>query len=173
MVEQYLAAKDGNRAWIMKHVFAPNAVLNMSVNSEEVSFPAEVRSAEKLVEILCTDFNRQHENVFTFCLTPAPAQDVTALSCDWLVAMTRKSDQALLLGCGRYDWAFEHGETSRVSQLRIAIEMMQAMPVESEDQFMPWLYDCAYPWIDAESLLANMPTFPETSPHRDYLLREF
>jgi hypothetical protein len=170
-VEQYLAAKDGNRAWIMKQVFAPDAVLNMTVKSSEVSFPNEVRGTENLVEVLCTAFNRQHENVFTFCLTDAPVQGATELGCDWLVAMTRKSDQALLLGCGRYDWAFEHNVHSRVTHLGIAIELMQVLPKTSEEPFMRWLYGCAYPWTDAQNLLAGMPDWPETAPLRAYLLR--
>lgn len=108
LISTYILAKDGNRPWLMRNVFADGAQLEMVVRTESISFPSAATGIDAITEILVRHFCRDNENVYTFCLCPAPKGHANAFSCNWLVGMSVRDTGKVRVGCGQYDWVFEN-----------------------------------------------------------------
>lgn len=156
-IRTYIRAKDENRPHLMRRVFAPTAVLEMAVETEAVSFPPLSKGLDAITDVLIRDFGQTYENVYTFCLAAPPTSDDRRFSCDWLVGMSRKSDGAVLVGRGRYDWLFQTDDRSLAEKLTITIESMQVLPADSLDPVMDWLSALPYPWCSVEAAAKSLP----------------
>ena len=68
-IQTYLRAKDENRPHLMKRVFAETAELEMTVETDAISFPPLTVGVDEITRVLVRDFDQINENVYTFCLT--------------------------------------------------------------------------------------------------------
>ena len=165
-IETYIQAKDGNRPLLMRQAFAADAELEMVVKTDAISFPSSANGLEAIAEILVRRFAIDFENVYTFCLQrPGPAQD-KHFHCNWLVGMSARSDGAIRVGCGRYDWSFESG---RVRKLVINIDVMNAFPKSDFDMIMGWLRAIPYPWCTSAETLRGIPELEGLAAIASYL----
>lgn len=155
----YIRAKDGNRPHLLDAAFSEDAVLQMLVRTDSISFPASSVGREAIAETLVRRFNQTYENVYTLCIGAAPAANVQTFSCDWLVAMSEKQSGAVRIGCGRYDWSFSHSE-HRVRALTITIEAMEILSREALEPVMKWVSALPYPWCPQETAIGTPPSLP-------------
>src|SRR5262245_29104667 len=120
----YIQARDGNRPCLMRRAFADDAVLEMIVKTEAISFPASAAGLDVIPDVLIRRFLLDYENVYTFCLSPPPYTLADRFSCRWLVGMSSRSGGEVRVGCGQYDWRFSAASDGLVDRLRITIERM-------------------------------------------------
>jgi hypothetical protein len=158
-IATYIRAKDGNRPHLLDTAFSEDAVLQMVVRTESISFPASASGREAIVETLVRRFNQTYENVYTLCIGAPPAAKLDAFSCGWLVAMSEKQGGAVRIGCGRYDWSFSPVDHS-VCALTITIEAMEVLPAETLGPVMKWVSALPYPWCTREALVEASPGLP-------------
>jgi hypothetical protein len=152
----YIKAKDGNRPHLLDAAFTEDAVLQMLVRTESISFPASSVGRVAIAETLVRRFNQTYENVYTLCISAPPADVLEAFSCAWLVAMSEKQGGAVRIGCGRYDWSFLRTE-HRVRALTITIDAMEVLPVETLAPVMKWMSALPYPWCTREAIMEASP----------------
>ena len=157
-IAAYLEAKDLNRPWRIAQAFAPSARLDMAVKTEAISFPAATEGAAAIADLLVRRFALDNENVYTFCLAAPPQGTAAQFSCDWLVAMSRRADRAVRVGCGRYDWSF--GDVGRATRLVITIDHMAVLPPEATGPVMDWVVSLPWPWCPAPLARAGLPALP-------------
>ena len=165
----YIEAKDRDRPELMSRIFAPDARLEMVVNTAAISFPPQAQGVEAITDVLVRRFSASYENVHTFCVAEAASDDALACGCRWLVGMCEKDGGAVRVGCGRYDWRFEPGAAGRVARLTITIEQMQRLPADQCGPVMDWLDALPYPWCTAPALAAGAPAIDGLRPVLDYL----
>ncbi|BBB24692.1 nuclear transport factor 2 family protein [Amphritea japonica] len=159
LISQYIKAKDNSKPHIMAKVFAEQAVLKMDVQTDNISFPAEVQGVDKITRTLVQDFNNSYDNIYTLCITNSvnQHQHQNHLSCRWLVCMTEKSSGSLRLGYGDYHWRFEGQSSGLISQLKITIDDMQILPEGIETEILCWFDTLPYPWALSSELKTTMP----------------
>ncbi len=156
LISRYIQAKDHSKPHLMSMVFAPDAVLTMQVNSENITFPAEVVGVEAITHTLVTEFNQRYQNIYTLCLSDTVKNERDHLSCRWLVGMTDKASGECRFGFGDYDWVFD-GSSRLVSQLTIRIDEMRILPAQASNLLLGWLASQHYPWVSSAELLASWP----------------
>lgn len=166
-INTYILAKDGNRPFLMPRAFAQDAVLEMQVKTDAISFPDSAKGLASITDILVSRFAAENENVFTFCLSRPAPQQREHFTCDWLVGMSLKQGGAVRIGCGRYDWSFD--AVGRVSKLVIAIEVMNVLPASAAAPVFDWLGGLPYPWCANARALATMPALTELTAIRSFL----
>ena len=169
LIRRYIRAKDDNRAYLMKRVFAETATLEMVNKSSALSFPARTEGLAEITETFIRRFAQKYENVYTFCLGPLPDADAAAFSCDWLLGMSEKDGGALRSGCGRYDWRFEPGPDGLVEHLTITIELIPPVAAAHLDPVMDWMAGLPYPWCPHATALAAIPDLADLRPIADHL----
>ena len=157
IVGTYIRAKDGNRPLLMRRVFAKDSELEMNVKTDAISFPSSVKGLEAISDVLVSRFAVDYENVFTFCLSKPSEADGKRFACHWLVGMSAKSDGAIRVGCGRYDWVFDPAELGLVEKLRIDIDVMNVCSKEVFDPIMDWLSGVPYPWCTPDEAAKDIP----------------
>ena len=157
-IATYIAAKDLNRPWLMAHAFAPAALLDIVTKTDAIAFPATTAGAEAIADVLVRRFALDNENVYTLCLTAPPEGVAAQFACNWLVAMSRRADRAVRVGCGSYDWAF--GADGRVERLAITIADMAVLPAEAAGPVMNWVSVLPWPWCPAPLAAASLPPLP-------------
>lgn len=163
-LRNYFHAKDENRPMYMARAFAPNAVLDMRLNTQAIAFPPQSRGRDAITDTLVRKFGQTYENVFTFYLTPAPdAPALDAFSCDWFVGMTDKASGTVRVGAGRYDWLFQ-ADPYLARQLTITIDVMEVLPAEHAPAVFGWLTQLPYPWTDAKRVVAGAPPIEALAP---------
>jgi len=165
----YIRAKDENRPELMASAFAEDAILEMAVNTDAISFPPFTQGVSSITDVLVTRFNEKAENVRTFCLALPPKPDGGAFSCAWLVGMSEKSTGTVRVGCGRYDWTFQPRNPHLASRLRIAIEVMEILPAQHLVAVMKWLSKLPYPWCDSRLAVRDAPSVEGLEPIVRYL----
>lgn len=170
-VVAYIEAKDGNRPWLMRQVFAADAVLEMVVKTDAISFPSSATGRDEIAEVLVRRFSSEFENVYTLCLSSPPEPDAHQFTCDWLVGMSRRDDCAVRIGCGQYDWVFGSEGVACVDRLTITIEEMQALDTGVLPAVMQWLAGLSYPWCPVEQAISRMPPLEELAAVRQYIAR--
>jgi hypothetical protein len=170
-ISAYIRAKDGNRPCLMPRAFAHDVTLEMVVKTGAIEFPSTVSGLYDVTETLVRRFSRDFENVFTFCLGAPPADNQGRFLCDWLVAMSNKTDGGVRIGCGSYDWRFETRGTGLADQLRITIEHMQILPPHCLGVIVEWLTSLPYPWCPPTEVTRAIPPFPGLNPLVDYINR--
>jgi hypothetical protein len=162
LVATYIHAKDSNRPHLMRAAFAPDATLAMIVKTQGISFPPGASGLEAITEVLVSRFGRTYENIYTFCLCPAPDARESTFSCPWLVGMSERDGGAVRVGHGRYDWEFRPaGNGPVIGRLGITIEHMQVLRAERLEVVMDWLGRLPYPWCPMEAAIESIPAIEE------------
>jgi hypothetical protein len=82
-IRTYILAKDGNRPFLMREVFAENAELEVVVKTDAISFPGTAKGLGDLENILVRRFGIESENVYTFCLSEPSGADRVRFQCHW------------------------------------------------------------------------------------------
>lgn len=168
-ISTYFHAKDGNRPHLMRRAFAEKAQLEMVVNTDAISFPGTTSGLAAIEEVLVRRFSADFENVYTFGLALPTEADRHRFACPWLVAMSARSDGAIRVGSGLYDWHFSSDARCLVEKLVITIDVMQILPANELDRIMGWASALPYPWCRPGDVVASMPRFEELAPVERYL----
>ncbi|SFG53423.1 hypothetical protein [Neptunomonas qingdaonensis] len=157
LISQYIKAKDNNKPHLMKRVFSQHATLEMSVQTDNISFPAKVTGLDNITQTLVCEFNTTYENIYTLCLTDTVQQNQNQLNCRWIVCMTEKTSGSLRLGYGDYQWGFEKNVPCLANHLVITIEHMVILPQALQPDVLSWFDKLPYPWALSSELQATMP----------------
>ncbi|MBR2817189.1 MAG: hypothetical protein IKE60_21200 [Reyranella sp.] len=168
-VTAYFHAKDGNRPFLMRRAFAPDVQLEMVVKTEAISFPSTAQGLAEVEEVLVRRIATDFENVYSFGLARPTEADRLRFSCPWLVAMSARSDGALRVGVGRYDWQFSPDARCLVERLVITIDVMQVLPAAELERIIGWVAGLPYPWCRPDEVIATMPANEALSPIARYL----
>jgi hypothetical protein len=168
-ITTYFHAKDGNRPVLMRRAFAEDVRLEMVVKTEAISFPSAARGLAEIEEVLVRRIATDFENVYSFGLARPTEADRHRFSCPWLVAMSARTDGALRVGVGRYDWQFSPDARCLVEKLTIAIDVMQILPAGELAPIMSWIGRLPYPWCQPDEVVAAMPRLEQLSPIERYL----
>ncbi|MGB1238296.1 MAG: hypothetical protein ACPG4U_08800 [Pseudomonadales bacterium] len=160
-VAQYIAAKDNNKPHLMGAVFKSDARLEMLVQTENIDFPSQVEGRAAITATLVRNFNRQFENVYTFCIEDALQVLEDHYCCPWFVCMNDIASGELKVGYGYYRWYFAGEEDGRekFSRLVIEIESMSVFPPEYAHQCYEWLAEIPYPWCEKSQLTIARQSF--------------
>ena len=171
-VHTYCRAKDGNRPHLLATAFADDAWLEWAVDGA-LLFPHSVsQGREAITRSLVGHFGRTCENVYTFCLQrPGEQGSASQFSCDWLAGMSAKDSGQVRVGCGRYDWQFQHEPPHRVQGLKISVAVMKVLPPPALATVTEWLAGLPYPWCQAAAMAAAAPDLPALQPVLEHLCR--
>jgi hypothetical protein len=167
-IQTYIRAKDEGRPHLMPSAFAPDASLEMRVETENISFPPASKGIERITQVLVRDFGLDYENIYTFCLDKAPSDSDADFRCCWLVGMSVKATKSIRVGCGFYDWQF--GASELVQHLTITIKTMLILSSNHHRPVMNWLSHLPYPWCPAEAAVAGMPPLSELGEINQFLM---
>ena len=168
-VTTYFHAKDGNSPFLMRRAFAEDAQLEMVVKTDAISFPSKASGLPELEEILVRRFATAFENVYTFGLKRPTEADRHHFTCPWLVAMSARSDGAVRVGSGLYDWQFSSDARCLAERLVITIDVMELLPASELGNIMSWITALPYPWCQPGQALQSMPRLDALAPVRRYL----
>jgi hypothetical protein len=168
-VSTYILAKDGNRPFLMRRVFAEDAELEMVVKTDAVSFPSSAKGVSAIEDILVRRFGLDNENVYTFCLSQPSLANRRHFPCHWLVGMSARNDGQVRVGCGRYDWYFGLEKECHVERLVITIDVMKILPAAELAASMNWLSSLPYPWCSSDAALGGMPAIEGLAEIETYL----
>jgi hypothetical protein len=171
LLRTYFHAKDENRPHLIQSVFCEEAVLEMNVKTDSISFPAVSRGVAAIAQVLVSKFAQSYENVYSFYLQ-RPPMGVTTFACDWLVGMSEKASNDTRVGCGRYDWSFQREAPHLVNRLVITIEAMQVLPADRLPHVLNWLLTLPYPWCSANAAYASAPVIESLAPVLKYIGRD-
>ena len=86
--------------------------------------------------------------------------------------MREKEDKKVRVGCGRYDWVFDEGDSNLASQLIITFEAIQVLPTNNLNAIFDWVQRLEYPWTSASSVVAKAPALRALAPVMEYLKRQ-
>jgi hypothetical protein len=169
-IRTYLRAKDQNRPHLMKSAFADSARLEVRVATDAISFPPVTSGLDAITQVLVRDFGCAYENVYTFCLSSEPKDDLDGnFNCRWLVGMSEKATGSVRVGCGNYDWSFQLEEPKLADSLVITIKTMKILPPERLQPVMTWLTALPYPWCSVLTAIGAMPELSELADVRGLL----
>ena len=160
LVLAYILAKDGNRPHLLDAVVAESVELRMVVHTDAISFPPTSWGRQAFVDTLVRRFNQTYENIYTFCLGAPPQSTDSSFSCRWLVAMSEKESGAVRVGCGRYEWLFEHPDRI-VTGLLVHIDAMEVMSPDQLTPVMAWVSRLSYPWCEETEALEAVPALEQ------------
>ena len=169
VVSTYFHAKDGNRPFLMRHAFTEDAQLEMVVKTDAISFPSTASGLPELEEVLVRRIANDFENVYSFGLRQPVETDRHHFTCPWLVAMSARSDGALRVGSGRYDWRFSSDAKGLVERLVITIDVMEILPATELGSVMGWIGALPYPWCRPAEVVNGMPRLDALTPVERYL----
>jgi hypothetical protein len=168
-VRTYILAKDGNRPFLMRRVFAEDAELEMVVRTDAISFPGSAKGVSAIEDILVRRFGLDNENVYTFCLSQPSLANRRHFPCHWLVGMSARNDGQVRVGCGRYDWYFAPDQACRVERLVITIDVMKIFPATDLAASMNWLSSLPYPWCAPAEAIRDVPAIEGLAEIETYL----
>lgn len=163
-VARYINAKDKNRVHLMAGVFCEDACLQMRVNTQSISFPAQTIGLAEISKVLVTDFSTSYENVYTFCITQSCVVQGNQLECDWFVVMSDKKSSQLRIGSGKYYWTF-NDTNFKVTKLVIEIEQMQVFEQQEAFSVLSMVETLDEGWLCARKMneqLAVLEPFKKT-----------
>jgi hypothetical protein len=151
LIHRYVRAKDQNKPHLLQQVFCEDAVLNMQVESENISFPAHTFGLAAIRLLLVRNFSQRYENIYTYCIEDSITIEANRLSCLWLVIMTDRATGQLNVGTGDYVWTFsgfsgELDEPNKVQKLQIVIHQMLVLSASRELEVLQITETLAYPW---------------------------
>ena len=163
VISQYIYAKDHNRPHLMASAFTSEVRLEMQVNTQNITFPAESIGLDAVTETLVRNFGRLYENVYTFCISDSFVSQSDNASCHWLVGMTEKENGCVRVGCGKYDWRFVREPSLLADRLSITIDEMLVLDACFSTEILDWVSALPYPWCDAETIVETMPELEQLS----------
>ena len=166
-VSTYILAKDGNRPFLMRRVFAEDAELEMVVKTDAISFPSSAKGLGTIEDILVRRFGVDYENIFTFRLSQPSEANRVHFPCHWLVGMSARTDGQIRVGCGRYDWYFSR--SGHVERLAVVIDLMKVLPAAELSASISWLSGLPYPWCRPDQALGGIPTIEGLAEVAAYL----
>ncbi len=164
IVSKYIYAKDNNKPHMMKDIFTKNAILNMELETKNISFPSESMGLDSITNVLVKEFNKSYENVYSFCFLDSIKGDNEKLVCKWLVIMSSKENDTLRIGYGTYKWSFDKDKNFLIKQLVISIEEMVILEEKFIYEMMNWIGSIPYPWCNTKNVLQNMPSLELLKP---------
>lgn len=157
-ISRYIQGKDHNKPHLLKQAFAAHATLSMQVKSENISFPSNTQGLAAISKLLVSDFNKQYENIYTYCITDTFGEADLSLSCCWLVVMTEKATGKIRFGYGDYHWEFSNsGPHLLADRLEIIIDVMSVLDEGTKEPFLTWAEALPYPYLSLSELLSNSP----------------
>lgn len=168
IIQKYIQAKDKNKPSLLKEVFSSHAQLDMKLKTQNISFPSTTTGLSSIANVLVTEFNKNYQNIFTFCTTDSIQITNNTLSCDWFVVMSEKNSNDLRIGCGKYYWNFTTNQSNLVDKLTITIEQMVILPEKSSKQVFNWVQNLSYPWTDSKEAIQNIPKIDLLKPIEQY-----
>lgn len=168
-IATYFHAKDGNRPFLMRRAFTEDARLEMVVKTDAIAFPATASGLPELEDVLVRRIATDFENVHSFGLRQPSETDRHDFTCPWLVAMSARSDGALRVGSGRYDWRFSPDPGCRVEKLVITIDVMEVLPAAELGAVMGWITALSYPWCRPDEVMQGMPRLGKLASVERYL----
>ncbi len=142
----------------MSRVFTVAARVEIKMKTQSIAFPAGAVGLDDITDVLISQFSQNYENVYTFCLFDSSENHENKFSCDWLVVMTEKNGGGLRVGCGSYNWSFDHQQEILADHLIITIEQMILLSPDSYDQIFAWVTKLPYPRCSADEMLETMPS---------------
>ena len=162
-LEGYIDAKDNTRPERVAKVFAPDAVLTLSLATANITFPSRTVGAEAIAKTLVSDFGLQYAQCRTYyvCDTLHAANgQIDALP--WLVLMREPATGALRVGHGVYRWTFDG--VARVTGFHIHIARMDVVP-DADAKLLAQLQDALdYPWLAPAALREYFETLARKTP---------
>jgi hypothetical protein len=168
VVNTCLIARDSNRPFLLRRVFAPDAEVEVRVRAGGLAFPSATGLAA-IEDALCRRFATDFENVHTFALARPAAANRRHFPCHWLQGMSAKGGGPVWVGCGREDWHFAPDVECRVERLAITVEAMQELPADELVPVMEWLTALPHPWSTPGGAIAAMPALAGLEPVARYL----
>ena len=168
-VSTYILAKDGNRPFLMRRVFAEDAELEMVMKTDAISFPSSAKGVSAIEDILVRRFGLDYENIYTFCLSQPSEANRRHFPCHWLVGMSARNDGQMRIGCGRYDWYFGSNKECHVERLVVAIDVMKILPAADLAASMNWLSSLPYPWCAPADAIRDAPVIEGFAEIETYL----
>jgi hypothetical protein len=169
IVNTCLLARDGNRPYLMRRVFAADAEVEIRVRAPGIAFPAAATGLAAIEDALCRRFATEFENVHTFALARPAGANRRHFPCHWLIGMAGKGDGPIWVGCGRDDWHFAPDVHCLVERLTITVELMQELPAAELAPVMDWITALPHPWSTPGGAIAAMPALPALEPVARYL----
>ena len=157
LLVKYICAKDKNKPSLMKEVFTDSSSLQMNLKTQNISFPAKTIGLKNITDVLVDNFNKNYENIFTFCLKDTMKYQDNGLTCDWVVCMKDKINAEIRIGYGEYNCCFTSDSCTKVKLLCIKIEEMFVLKNQTIRPILNWLDDVSYPLCESEELFENAP----------------
>ena len=149
LLEAYVQAKDGNQPALMADIYAPDAVLTFSNETDTIAFPARTEGADGIEEVLVRDLRSRFDHVKTWYVcdaAPPDGKDIAILP--WLVIMQQMSNGALRIGKGYYRWSFaSYASATQVTAMHIHIERMDVIEDHDGKKREALQAALAYPWL--------------------------
>lgn len=154
LLEAYVYAKDRNCPSLIHDIFAPNALLAISVEGDAISFPPLVVGAEGIAQTLVTDFGRRFSQCRTYYLGEQPGDAGGRIEhMPWLVIMRDEKEGSLRIGRGSYRWVFSrHGSGWRIAEMHIRIDRMDVLPDRARGLLTTLQSFLPYPWVTPQVL---------------------
>jgi hypothetical protein len=162
-LETYVDAKDNTRARRIAEAFAVDAVLNISLATSTIAFPARTVGADAIAKTLVTDFGAQYTRCRTYYVCDSlEVRDGVIDALPWLVVMRETASGALRVGHGVYRWRFD--ETPAVTAFDIHIARMDVVPDGDGALLEALQAGLDYPWLTPDALHAHFATLARSTP---------
>jgi hypothetical protein len=167
LLERYVEAKDLARPYLMRDIYAADAVLTYSIATDAIDFPAEVRGIESITRTLVVEFALKFDRCRTYYLCDAPpAQTSSVAEVPWLVVMREPALSRLRMGKGYYRWTFQPGPADgvRVAAMHIHIERMEPIEDPGARLLERVQAPLPYPWLAPAVLGARFAAVAASDP---------
>jgi hypothetical protein len=156
LLNQYIEAKDNNRAAIIDTAFAHDAWLTISLDTDAISFPSRTEGAPAIARTLVSDFARTFDRCRTYYISDSQSWHDRAMTVPWLVAMRETAAGKLRVGRGYYRLGFTADDRTRIASLHIHIDRMDVLD-DPGAQALAALHDALpYPRLSPAELKAGV-----------------
>lgn len=173
LLEKYAEGKDRDKFEILEEIYMPNAKVTFEIESDTLSFPAEILGNKNIAQVLSAEFNRKYDHVQTYYLSRSFPQinDLIISKQEWLVIMREKADNSIRVGAGFYDWIFEKQVDGnlKIAQHNIFIGVMLCLPGRPLSFLDELQSNLPYPWIDKKKAIDVLGVYGELQGLVDYL----
>jgi hypothetical protein len=161
IINNYVFAKDKNKPHLMEKCFCESALLEMEVNTGNISFPEKTSGLEAITDLLVKNFHKSYENISTFCISNSSKYEMGIFQCKWFVVMIEKESNNIKVGSGKYYWKFNLENKLLVNNLKITIDKMVVLKRDLSSQLLTWSNSLPYPWCGSSYVLNNMPNLDD------------
>lgn len=175
LLEAYVHAKDKCCPSLIRDIYEPDAVLNISTSENSVAFPPLVVGTDGIAQTLVTDFSRRFTQCRTYYVCDQLASKEDRIDrLPWLVLMREKESASLRIGRGHYNWTFtrRREEGARVREMHISIDHMMLIADIAGDLLPTIQSFLPYPWLPPKVLDTSFGFIGECNPSFAFL-KEF